>query len=311
MRATTTPPTKRTTREHQAPALDQLVELFLDHLRYDRNCAAGTIERYTSNLRIFAADLGQGDITALEASDFTTWKRVLMERRLSIARVANLLFTVRSLLRFCREHLELDVLDPRKVTIPKAPQRVPEVLTPEEQEAFLTGVRQDCARGNRYAVRFLALVLCLRSSGARIGELLALDRAALDLALGEAKVLGKGDKERILYFSEEALRALQRYLGQRSDDLEPLFTTHGTARRWDKGEAQPYFHRYARRAGISKRVTAHMFRRIFCTTLHRNGADLLTIKELAGHADVKTTMRYYIAPDQTHLREQYRRFLRF
>jgi integrase/recombinase XerD len=153
----------------------------------------------------------------------------------------------------------------------------------------------------------------LLGTGARISEVLRLRRHDVDFERKEARTIGKGNKERVLFFTDRSLVWLGRYLGRREDELEALFATA------DGKVPKPLvyegmkrtFGEIARAAGINKRVSAHILRHTMATTLLFNGCPIGHIKELLGHERLDTTCRYYLGLDRRAAKEAHQKFLKF
>jgi integrase/recombinase XerD len=126
----------------------------------------------------------------------------------------------------------------------------------------------------------------------------------------EAKTIGKGNKQRVLFFTERALEWLQRYLSRRRDDEESLFVTRGDQpHRLAYDTVKNVFKHVTRQAHLSKKVSAHNLRHTMATTLLFNGCPIGHIKELLGHERLDTTCRYYLAIDVRAAKEAHQRFL--
>jgi integrase/recombinase XerC len=163
---------------------------------------------------------------------------------------------------------------------------------------------------DRFATRDRAILELLYSTGMRVAELAGLDVSQLDFSGESVKVLGKGNKERIIPVGRAALEALQAYLPQRSSLMEarvarghPLdgdalfLNSRGT--RLTVRSIERLVSDYSVRAGIVTRVTPHALRHSFATHLLEMGADLRSVQELLGHASLSTTQKY------THLNMDY------
>ena len=161
-------------------------------------------------------------------------------------------------------------------------------------------------------LRFRALVEVLLGTGARISEALSLTRDSIDADRKEAKIIGKGNKERVLFFSDRALLWLQRYLSTRRDDEKAVFvTTRGAPRRLERQAIKRQFKAYQLRAGITKKVTPHILRHTMATTLLFNGCPIGHIKDILGHERLETTCRYYLGLDKRAARHAHENFLRY
>ena len=126
----------------------------------------------------------------------------------------------------------------------------------------------------------------------------------------QAVIVGKGRKQRVVFFSDEALKWIGRYVTLRQDTNQALFVTYGEhPNRWRRGDIPRFFKALAQAAGIQKRVTPHLLRHTFCTNLRNHGADISLIKDLAGHQDIDTTARYYLGSDTRILKDAVSRYL--
>lgn len=150
-----------------------------------------------------------------------------------------------------------------------------------------------------------AIVAFLASTGCRIGEVVILNRDALDFSERKCTVHGKGNKERIVYFSEVAGMLLKRYLDRRTDASEALFVGRGTDRLSDDG-FRAMLKKLSKRAGVSN-VHPHRFRRTRATTLNRHGMPIQEISALLGHEKLDTTMRYVALCDDD-IKTSFRRY---
>ena len=153
--------------------------------------------------------------------------------------------------------------------------------------------------------RDLALVHFLQATGGRISEICALDRQNLDFQRRECKVLGKGAKERIVYFDAVTAMVLQRYLASRTDSLPALFIGKGTER-ITPGGVRFRLKTIAENAGVEN-VHPHRFRRTLATSLINHGMPIQEVASILGHEKLDTTMKY-ISVNQNNVRNDYHRY---
>ena len=159
-------------------------------------------------------------------------------------------------------------------------------------------------------LRLRAYVELLHASGLRNGEAMALNRRPFDQGDMEIDIVGKGRKPRTIFLTSAPMFWVRQYLGRRADQEPALFVTGGPApRRWARNDVSKHFIRLRRLAKINKKLTPHLLRHTFCTNLRNNGADISLIKDLAGHADIQTTARYYLKTDKTALRNAVKKYL--
>jgi integrase/recombinase XerD len=250
-----------------------------------------TVDRYRSRLQRFIDEMGDCPISEITSEKLVLYKRHLMDAQLGPSTIGGLLSCLRGFLRYLRDERHLRVLDAEKIKRPRIPQRTVEYLTKEELELLLDAIPTHTWNG----LRDRALIEVLFSSGMRISEVLALNRAVLEWELRQAVIVGKGKKERKVYFSEAAIDWLTKYLAKRHDDDPAVFVTSGSLpKRLQAHGTWKRFNRYGQMAGLAKRVYPHMLRHTMATTLLANGCPIGHIRVLLGHTHLATTCRYYL-----------------
>jgi integrase/recombinase XerC len=179
---------------------------------------------------------------------------------------------------------------------PKREQYIPNYLPVDEMFRLLD--RPD--RNNPLGLRDLAIMEVLYSCGIRVGELTALNMESVDFEEGLVKVLGKGNKERIVPIGEEAIGSLRNYLdasrglrknGERDDKGEPLLINFRGGRLSSRSVGK-LIKRYGKEGGLASDISPHDLRHTFATHLLDGGADLRAVQELLGHVSLSTTQKY-------------------
>jgi len=183
----------------------------------------------------------------------------------SESRVSSVIFAMKSLLTYCRQVRRIPTIDPAEIRAPRGPRRDVVYLTKEELEQFFSVI----PIGTRSGLRFRALCEVLLGTGARISEALSLDRNLVNFYAREVPIVGKGNKERVLFFTERSLVWLKQYLATREDAEPGVFVTSARRRLKRDDSLSRMFIRYRERAGLTKKVTPH----IFCaaTLMAQNG----------------------------------------
>jgi site-specific recombinase XerD len=143
----------------------------------------------------------------------------------------------------------------------------------------------------------------------RISEVLSLDRVQLDFTSREARIIGKGNKERTAFFTARSLEWLSLYLNARTDNHPALFVCMGGKARLKRPDIWRPFTRYRKLAGINKPVTPHLLRHTAATQLLFNGCPVGHIKEILGHERLETTCRYYLGLDHRAAKQAHQRYL--
>jgi integrase/recombinase XerD len=300
---------------HASVTISELAPVFLRWARYEMRRSPVTIDRYREALGWVVRDLGDLRIGELHRGHLMHLGARIEARGCGPARAAGIFNSIRSLLRFAAEVARMPCLDYRDVRIPRVPRRDVIYLTTDEvqrlREAIL-GSSEDWESAPMGRLRLRAVVEVLLGTGARISEALALDRTTLSFERREARVIGKGRKERVLFFTEDALEWVRRYLARRRDDEEPVFVTrYAPVKRLSHYLVKDTLTDFARRAGIVKRVTPHILRHTMATTLLFNGCPIGHIKELLGHERLDTTCRYYLGLDRRAAKAAHDKFLKY
>lgn len=239
------------------------------------------------------------EIETLEITDVLRIRNVMEHRGLSGARISSVLSTLKALLNFSRTVLKLDCMNPAEIKLPPKPKPHVDFLTDPE----IDRVRRELNPHRFTDRRTRAMIELILGTGVRVGEALKMDREPFDQGLTEMDIIGKGGKRRTIFFPHWCLDQIKVYLRSRADNHPALFVTSGDPpQRWAREDVSRYFIDLRRRTGINKKLTPHLLRHTYCTALLHNGADIMFIKELAGHEDIQTTARYYLGVDKAALR---------
>ena len=285
-------------------ALRGLVPVFLKDLSA-RGFAVRTCETYRQRMRFFLEYLEAGgvsrpgELTRDVLQGYQTHlhqQRGTHGRRLALSTQAHSLTIIRSFCRFLARR-ELILVDPsRDLELPKVQRRLPtSILTTREVLTFLKAINLRSRQG----IRDRAMFETLYSTGLRVGELVTLTPADVDLEAGFVRVRrGKGGKARVVPLGRVAARWIQRYLESARPDASPdiaLFLSVRAPhkpRPLDRDTMSDRVRHWARVAGLSKRVTCHSWRHACATHMLQGKASLRHIQELLGHAQLTTTQRY-------------------
>ncbi len=296
-------------RTHFPMTLQDVTEMFFVHVRVENNYAPETQDKIQECYRSWLLPrFGSRSIEEIQQLDILQLRQAMAARRLSNSRQSNILIALRLCLRFCRKTLGVNCLDPGSIPLPRRTFPQVQYLTNEEIQAVRANIDTLTIPG----IRLRALMEILLASGMRISEALGLNRDSINPDELEAKVVGKGGHSRVVFFTPEAFTWLSRYLDRRMDLHPALFvTTSKVPQRLRRGDIPRYFKAVGKAAGVTKHFTPHLLRHTFCTNLRNNGADISLIKHLAGHRDIQTTARYYLAPDKQVLHQAVRKYLNY
>lgn len=286
------------------PALRSAIESFLLELRVERGLSPLTIAAYRRDLRQFADQAGRSwRNDPGPANDFVAQLQAAGRRPTTQARKVA---AIRSFYGFAlREGLAgRDVAG--LMESPRAGSHLPDVLATDQVERILAAPGQDPV-----GLRDGAILELLYAAGLRVSELVGLDRARLDLAHLQVRVIGKGNRERRVPIGEIARDRLHRYLtGPRAawtaDRPTAAVFVNQRGARLTRESVWRMVRRWSVAAGLSERVTPHTFRHSFATHLLEGGADLRVVQALLGHASISTTQLYTHLTGE-RLREVYMR----
>ncbi|OPY73244.1 MAG: Tyrosine recombinase XerD [Syntrophorhabdus sp. PtaU1.Bin002] len=287
--------------------MSALIDGFLEYAQYELNLSPKTVVKYRECLSWFIRDIGDKEIAELTIQDFVRLKRLTIERGVSQSRIASVVFATKSFLTYCRIFLKLATLDPKQIRPPRIARREVIFLHKEEIEAFTDTI------GNRRLndIRFRAVVETILGTGMRISEVLSLNRKDIQWDKREAKIVGKGNKERTVFFTARSLEWIRRYLECRRDSYEAVFVTSGNPRRLTPGDMWRFFRRHRVKAGITKKLTPHILRHTVATNLVFNGCPIVHVKEILGHERLDTTCKYYLGVDKALAKKAHKEYMNF
>ncbi len=303
----------------------ELIHDFLEHLEIEAGRSKRTIDNYQLYLeRFYNISLDILNKDSLKPGDIT--KELLRKYRLKLNRYgsemggddlkvitqAYHLIALRGFLKYLARR-DIKSLDPSLVDLPKVIRKQVTFLHYDEVEDMLDQIDTSTESG----LRDRAIIELLYSGGLRVSELVGLNRDSINLERREFMVRGKGSKDRPIFISRSAADRVRDYLDARTDSLPALFLnnsrnlqavdTSGNYRRITVRSVERIVEKYARLAGITKRVSPHTLRHSFATDLLMNGADLRSVQSMLGHADISTTQIYTHVTD-AHLKEVHEKF---
>ncbi len=276
-------------------------------LTVERGLAANSLAAYRRDLRRYAAFLRRRGVTdptrvgepvvRAYVTELTDARDDEGRRRYAPSSIARAVVAVRSFHRFCVEEGEGDSDPSEEVAAPRVPQGIPKALTEGEVAALLDAVPGD----HPLALRDRAILETLYATGARISELVGLDRGDLDLTDGMVRVLGKGSKERIVPIGRRASDALETYLEYgrphlvgmrpRRDSVDAVVLNARGGRLTRQG-CWKIVRAAGARVGLTDRLSPHVLRHSCATHMLEHGADIRVVQELLGHASLSTTQVY-------------------
>ena len=287
------PPERHRPRATTRPAVDPLIEQFLDSLWLERGASRLTLAAYRRDLASLAAHLTPHDKTPADATHGDLLGYLAAQGSLAPRSLARRLSALRGFYRYLLREGRIAEDPSTRIDSPRLGRPLPRTLSETDVERLLEAPGDACAQ----ALRDGAMLELLYATGLRVSELVGLRLAQVDLNRGVLVVLGKGARERMVPIGDTALMRLESYLAHGRSALldgqvsDALFVT----RRGGAMTRQAFWHRlraHAQRAGLSQLPSPHTLRHAFATHLLNHGADLRAVQMLLGHADLSTTQIY-------------------
>lgn len=288
------------------------IAAFRHYLQAERGMAANTVLAYGRDLGrfgVWADSGGMADYSQPTVRELSGYLGHLREEGLAPPSVARHLVALKMFYRFLR--LE-ERAHPGAVELMSSPalwERIPQVLSPESIEKLLAAPQTT----DRFYLRDKALLETLYATGSRASEVVGLKLGDLHMDSGFCKCTGKGSKQRVVPLGKPALEALKAYLeGLRprliraASDATWVFVSRG-GKALTREMLWTLVKKYAQRAGLNAKVSPHTLRHSFATHLLSGGADLRTVQELLGHANIRTT-QHYTHVDRDRLKAIHKQF---
>lgn len=272
---------------------------FAVHLEVAQGTSAHTVRAYTGDVesllrhavRHGASAPRDVDLTALRA-----WLTTQSERGLARATLARRGAAARAFFDWARRTGRVDSDPAARLASPRVPRTLPTVLAVDAAARLLDDAREAAVEGEPARLREWAAVELLYGAGIRVGELAGVDVDDVDLAQRVVRVLGKGDKERVVPFGRPAARAVDAWLTTGRPRLVregsgPALLLGRRGGRADQRQLRAVVHELAAAVGVDD-VAPHALRHTAATHLLEGGSDLRTVQEILGHASLSTTQRY-------------------
>lgn len=274
---------------------------FLAHKATERGLSPRTIEAYEHDLGKFSQFVGKesGDGGTVARVDQYTIKAYLQfladtgykKSNAAVSR-GRKLATLKSFFKFLLAENKIKIDPAALVKMPKTKMKEPSYLTEQEYKRLLRSVQKNATQF--FKLRDNAIITLLLGMGLRLSELVGLNIGSVNFEDGTIKVSRKGNRERILPANDNVMISIQRYLKSRQDNsfASPLFLSKRN-QRIDGGSVWHLVKKYLKQAQIEKdKLSPHTLRHTFATILLKQGENVLTIKELLSHRNLRTTERY-------------------
>lgn len=290
---------------------------FLEYLEIEQGRSERTIQNYhhyLTRLSDFAGDIKISDIDPELVRRWRLWlNRLGSDRADELGKLTQNyhLIALRAFLKYCAKR-DIHAMSADKIELAKVARKQVSFLDASEVDRMVQVPDTTTVNG----LRDRAIIELLFCSGLRVSELVNLDIAHVNLERREFSVRGKGQKDRPIFVSNQAVEWIQKYLDRRTDNLKPLFISYsgkhqasmaGNYKRLTARSIQRIVSKTALLAGITKHVSPHSLRHSFATDLLMNGADIRSVQGMLGHANIATTQIYTHVTD-LHLKSVHEQF---
>jgi integrase/recombinase XerC len=276
-----------------------IINDYLSYMESVKGCSVRTSEAYRNDLLRYANYCNNRGIIpeSAEAYEVQSFIAELTAEKMAAASVNRCLSTIRGFYRWTVRFNKRPDNPCRSLHNIKAPVRLPDVLWEDEMAEFAALPQ---VMGILWPERDKALIMAMYSGGLRISEAASLSMANMSAGLDEAKITGKGGKQRYVFFSDEAALAIREYLPQRAERLKTagvdgkksaLFISR-KGRSISIPGVRWIISRYALHSSLGKNIHPHVLRHSFATHLVNSGCDVRVVQEMLGHSSISTTQRY-------------------
>ena len=280
---------------------DALAQSFLNHVSIERGLAANSVAAYRRDLSKLSDFLGQSRVEDIDSTKIAEFISDLKHAKLAAASINRIESTLRTFFKYLQ--LEHGIADPTlEIESSKTARRLPKALSVEDIIKLIAAALHE---GQPITLRDQTMVELLYSSGARVSELIGINMGDISLVESEEgeittlKLRGKGGKERVVPLGAFATKAIDEYktrirpeLAAKSSKANSALFLNARGGRITRQSAWNIVLRAAESAGITQKVTPHVFRHSYATHLLDGGADIRVVQELLGHASVTTTQIY-------------------
>lgn len=290
----------------------QGVEAFLFHCQYEKNLSPKTLKAYTIDLAQFAGFLGEtgfeGRVGEIDKIILRPYIKKLYEKGKEKT-VKRKVATLKAFFTYLEAEDTITVNPFRKMKVQiREPKMLPKTLTLGEIKKLFrylyklkNGFEDKTLPGYAVIVREIALIELLFATGARISEICTLTRENVDLKKGFVRIMGKGEKERVVQVCHGETLSLLKEHARMLPEGTPWFFTNKRKNRYVEQSARIMLKQRCKEAGIPRHVTPHMFRHSVATLLLEKGVDIRYIQQILGHSSISTTQIY------THVNERQQR----
>ncbi|MCZ2459884.1 MAG: tyrosine-type recombinase/integrase [Chitinophagales bacterium] len=273
------------------------IQSFIDYLRFEKRYSANTVISYQTDLSDFFnyLDISFGKLQIREISPafIRSWMALMKESGMTSKSINRKISTLRSFFKYLLKIESIDNSPMANVITPKIGKRLPVFINEDDAKQLVNSL--NAAAEDWKSLNAKMLITLFYDTGMRLTELISLKETQVDLSRQQVKVLGKGNKERIIPLNKEAGESIKEYIKQKNEKFgsgdDFLFVTEKGKKMYPK-YAYLLVKKYLGEISTLDKKSPHVLRHTFATHLMNNGADLNAVKELLGHSSLAATQIY-------------------
>ena len=270
------------------------IDKFLDYLKYERNYSNNTIIAYENNIRGFLSYCKIKNVKNMNEVNYQFIRgyiSYLYKQKYQAKSITRILSALRSFFKYLKREEKISTNPLDLITSPKVEKKLPKYLTINDVEKILNAPDMS----NKIGIRDAFILELLYVTGIRVSELTNIKLNDISIVENKIKIMGKGSKERIVYYGTRCQELLNKYLNIRNDFLKQAndyLILSNTGKQISTREIRNIINRLKVKAGIDINISPHTFRHTFATHMLNEGADLRSVQELLGHENLSTTTIY-------------------
>ena len=276
---------------------EQIIQPFIGYLQYEKRYSVNTITSYNADLNDFfsylSVQFGETSLNNINHIFIRSWLASLKDNGLTSKSINRKISSLKSFFKYCVRTEILANSPMGKIISPKIGKRLPVFVNEEETKKLVETLTQTSDTWKSLNAKMLIIIFY--STGMRLSELLSLKEKQIDFSRSSIKVLGKGNKERVIPVSEETIENIRQYQELRNKEIGSsdgfLLVTEKGKKLYPK-YAYLLVNQYLGTVGTLDKKSPHVLRHTFATHLMNNGADLNAVKELLGHSSLASTQIY-------------------
>ncbi len=279
--------------------MDAIVQDFIDHLTVERRLSTNTVEGYKRDIRKLTSFLCSLSLKEVQTSDIRQFLLSLQRQNLSTRTIARCLSSIKAFFKFLLIEGQIQENPAEILESPKLWRKLPKVLSLNEVSNLLNGPDLSTLMG----LRDKAMLEVLYATGLRVSELVSIQVGDLNMDIGYCRSMGKGKKERLIPFGLVAKGWVENYINNARPALlkgknHPYLFVSQRGTKMTRQGFWKILKRYAKKTQMKGVLSPHTLRHAFATHLLEGGADLRSVQQMLGHADISTTQIY------THILEK-------